>query len=56
MVDAQHIYMDVMPVNICFPAALLADSLKDLLGAKDFMAAPECLDFRKYMIQCLYTQ
>ena len=56
MVDAQHIDMDVMPVNLLFPAALLADSLKDLLGAKDLMAAAECLDFREHLIQCLYAQ
>ena len=56
MIDTQHINMDVMPVNILFPAALLTDSLKDLLSSKDLMAAPECLDFRKYMIQGLYAQ
>ena len=56
MIDTQHIDMDVMPVNILFPAALLTDSLKDLLSSKDLMAAPECLDFRKYMIQGLYAQ
>ena len=56
MIDAQHIYIDIPPVNAGYPLCFLKDPLQHLLGAEHLVAAAESLDFGKFMVQGFHAQ
>ena len=56
MVDSQNIHMDVVPVNVLFPAHPLTDAFQQLLGSKDLVAAPKRFDLWKGVVKGLYAE